>query len=366
MSLAFISYSSRDREVARRVAEMVRVLGFKIWMDEGALAPGQPIAAELADAVAQVQVFIIILTKNSIESGWVQNELNLALARMVEGAVHVVPLVFDDCKIPIALAHLKWGDCRTTEGLVRSINLALANNADGIPLRPETIQRRYEERSPVHYAIRLVPSGALEKTGLLGRKERRYVFVGDYVEQCGRSLRQILSNLWAGDAYDKVANSNEMWTALVFEVGDSNVRKLDLLPATWKSMFRIVSDPKRLKLITITEEERGMLGRPPRDYYTPDQPYWYDKLFTPRIWRTSNKTDPAAIQQVAIQRILERLCGFSWWCFDGSGITQQGSRSSLASDSVASRLFLVKNLSITDLNCRMQELGHVDEGRLLI
>ena len=56
MSLVFVSYSSKDREVARRVAETVRVLGFEVWMDEVALIPGEPVASGLADAITRANV----------------------------------------------------------------------------------------------------------------------------------------------------------------------------------------------------------------------------------------------------------------------------------------------------------------------
>jgi len=362
MSLVFISYSSKDHGIARRVAEIVRVLGFDIWMDELALIPGEKIVSGLAEAIARANVFIILLTKNSIKSGWVGYELKRALKKKPEGSARIVPLKFDDSEVPLSLAHLKWGDCRTTEGLICSLNLALSHASDKLPLPAEKIRQRYDERLPIQYAIRLVPSGALQSSGSLGCKEREYVFVGDYAEQCGRSLRQILSNLWAGDAYDEVVSSNETWKALIFEVGDINTRKLDLMPATWKAMFRIVSDPKRLFQIKITDDERVRFGRrPPYDYYTPDQDYWYGRLTELRSWRHTGQS-----KQVDGRPTLELIFGFSWWCYDGSGITHQAIRSSLASHQIASRLFLVKNVELENLNYRAHELGHVDEGKLLL
>lgn len=52
------------------------------------------------------------------------------------------------------------------------------------------------------------PEADYDPNDRLGNSERKYVFVGDYDEQRYRTSRQILSNLWIGDAFERVENSN--------------------------------------------------------------------------------------------------------------------------------------------------------------
>ena len=112
------------------------------------------------------------------------------------------------------------------------------SNQNHSKMSPLEIQERLKNQKLVEYAIRLIPKADYHKEGLIGKDERSYVFIGDYYEQRSRSLREILANLWIGDAFDKVANANTEWLGIIFEVGELNYRKFDLMPATWKSMFR--------------------------------------------------------------------------------------------------------------------------------
>jgi hypothetical protein len=184
--------------------------------------------------------------------------------------------------------------------------------------------------------------------------------VGDYAEQAGRSLREILSNLWFGDAYDQVSRANLDWTAVVFELGGSNRRKYDLLPGTWKAVFRAVSDRKRLGLIEPAPEERERMGVSPRDYCSQDQEYWYGRLRTPAKGPDGEDAwaHPAAM--------LHDLFGISSLCFWGTGITRESGGREGAVARVPSRVFIMKNEQLRRLGCRLQRLGHADDGNVLV
>ncbi|CNE93727.1 Uncharacterised protein [Mycobacterium tuberculosis] len=221
---------------------------------------------------------------------------------------------------------------------------------DRMPMPAGEIQERYTGRAVVERAVRLVPREGFDPDGRLGLPSRAYVFIGDYDEQRHRTLRQILSNLWIGDAFEQIENSNVAWLALIFEVGELNPRKLDLLPATWKATFRILSDPKRAARFVATDEELIRLGRPPRDYYSDDQNWWYGRCATAgRRWTGRGP-------------LIEEVLGISWACFSGTGITNTGPR---RSSGIPSRVFFVKNLPLSSVTYRVQELGVPDDDIVL-
>ena len=143
--------------------------------------------------------------------------------------------------------------------------------------------------------------------------------------------------------------ANIRWTAIIFEIGELNRRKLDLMPGTWKAVFRLLSPRNRLALFRPSKVETAQLGRPPRDYYEGDQRYWYGRV-------TSGLQKLVQIPGY----VLSEQLGLDDLCFDGSGRTNRRSKG------VASRLFLVKNVKLEHLNCRIQELGYVDEGITLV
>jgi len=366
---AFISYSSTDRALARRIAEMLRTRGFDIWIDEGELGPGDSLASSIASAIGQINLFVVILTKYSVSSKWVKFELEQALNRMVGGEVKIAPLRFDDSEVPEYLKGQTWGDVRTDEDLVRHLNHTVRQLGVRIPMPPELIKERFEARTPVRYGLRLVPSQEFREDGFLGPEERRYVFIGDYAEQCGRSLRQILSNLWMGDAFEQVSNANLAWTAVIFEIGDLNRQRLGLMPATWKAIFRILSSKNRLGMFSPSPEERKRLGPRGRDYYEGDQEYWFDRITSRKAYEIEGKG------KVSPYEMLKTHFGYDDNCFDltgGTGIAADiDGRETLHSlfsneTRTPSRLFLVNNAAIAYINCRVQELGHVDDGLVLV
>ncbi len=342
---AFISFSSVDRHLARRVAELLRARGVSVWIDEGELAPGASLSTSLSSAIDNIEMFVCVLTSNTPSSDWVGRELAMAVAR--KNTVQIVPLRFDDTDVPAVLDGIVWGDCRTPLGLFSAVNFALRESGLKFPLSERAVAQRFSERAPLEFAIRLVPTRDLGTHAWLGASARQYVFVGDYVEQLGRSLRQILSNLWFGDAFDRVQSANLHWTAIVFEIGEGNRRKLDLMPGTWKAIFRILSADNRLARFKASASEIQQLGRSPRDYQQGDQRYWYDQITSRR-------------NRVELEQVIEEQLGLSWFCFDGSGLTRG------LGTTVASRVFLTRNLPLEGLNCHLQHMGHTNDGVTLV
>jgi hypothetical protein len=220
------------------------------------------------------------------------------------------------------------------------------------PMSEPAIHVRYSHRAALDYALRLIPEADFRLDGQLGPTERKYVFVGDYAEQRGRSLRQILSNLWMGDAFEKVSRSNARWVALVFEVGDGNVRKYDLMPATWKAIFRILSDPKRLGYVQPSLEEIEKLGPTPHDYYSNDQNYWYSRVTAREI--------SVANTRLRYYEALHHLFGIDWLCFRGDGITYRHGDNTTT---IPSRLFLLRNVPVDYVIHRVFDLGSVEDNR---
>jgi uncharacterized membrane protein YecN with MAPEG domain len=65
---AFISHSSTDKPLVREIADEIRVRGHEVWLDERDLVPGQSLASALSNALEYIDIFIIVLTKNSVSS----------------------------------------------------------------------------------------------------------------------------------------------------------------------------------------------------------------------------------------------------------------------------------------------------------
>ena len=339
---AFVSYSSVDKDLARRVAEQIRVRGWDAWIDETGLSPGDELAASLAQSLGDADVFVLVLTAASAASNWVRYELNRILPRLVNDGVKVIPLRFDDVDVPPALQGVVYGDCRSDAGLRKALNAVFASSEVCGPMRANELEARLRTRTIPQYCIRLMPEADFTDDGHLGPDERDYVCVGDYFENCGRSLRQILSDLLRGRDMDEAGRPDERWLAVVFEVGERYRREYDIMPATWKAVFRIVTDRRRLGLATPSEQDIADLGPRPRDYYSGSGDGWYDRA---RGILGGFPED---------EEILKARFGIVSMCFTGNGTGGEGRR-----------VFFLRNLPLDNLGYTVQNMGVADNGIIL-
>ena len=108
---AFISYSHDDRDLAFRIGESLRANGINAWMDKWEILPGDSLIQKIfSEGLAGADVFIIIVSQNSVKSNWVRQELDVALIKRIEGVARLIPLRVGDVEMPEPLLPLKWID----------------------------------------------------------------------------------------------------------------------------------------------------------------------------------------------------------------------------------------------------------------
>jgi len=105
----FISYSRADQRIVRRVFDLLKSYGHNPWMDTEQIQAGSRWRKEVEEAIEAAEVFLIILSANSVGSNEMQRELDLAgdIGR------RVVPVLLNQgTTIPsgmrLLLARLQW------------------------------------------------------------------------------------------------------------------------------------------------------------------------------------------------------------------------------------------------------------------
>ena len=101
----FLSHSSLDKErFAVGFAERLRENGVDVWFDDWELRPGDSLVDRIfAHGLENADVFVVVLSTNSIDSKWVKEELNNAAIRRIEGLCRIVPIVLDGVDVPAVL-----------------------------------------------------------------------------------------------------------------------------------------------------------------------------------------------------------------------------------------------------------------------
>ncbi|WP_378732750.1 toll/interleukin-1 receptor domain-containing protein [Nocardia brasiliensis] len=109
----FISHSSQDKQLAVWLSVDLSAAGHVPWLDEWRIRAGDSIPAKIAHGIDECEFLLLLLSPNSVRSGWVEREWSTKYWSEVEhGKVVVIPVLLADCEIPTLLRTKKYADLR--------------------------------------------------------------------------------------------------------------------------------------------------------------------------------------------------------------------------------------------------------------
>ena len=116
MSSVFLSHNSKDKPWVRKLAERLTLDGITVWLDEAELNIGDSLIEKISAGIQDMKFVAAIISKNSIQSSWVQKEINLAMSKEIAGrTVTVLPLLIDNCTLPASLADKLYANFTSPE-----------------------------------------------------------------------------------------------------------------------------------------------------------------------------------------------------------------------------------------------------------
>lgn len=88
----FISYCSKDERYIRKMTQMLDKMGISYWIAPDMIPAGSNYAREIPGAIQCCEVFLLVLSKNSQQSIWVEKEIDSA----INYRKTIVPFQIDD------------------------------------------------------------------------------------------------------------------------------------------------------------------------------------------------------------------------------------------------------------------------------
>jgi len=112
--VVFLSYSQKDRDVVQIFATGLRNKGIEVWYDQDKLALGSSIIDEISKGLDSADFLAFFISKNSTQSKWALEELNVMIARRISDKSNAVimPILLEDTTIPALLRDVKYLDLR--------------------------------------------------------------------------------------------------------------------------------------------------------------------------------------------------------------------------------------------------------------
>lgn len=115
MPSVFISYSSDDVGFVKRLEAELRSHGVSLWLDRKQIKVGQRIPRRIKEGIFECDYFLIVISKSSLQSNWVRDELDSAYFESIKDRIDtVLPVVVNDVEIPKELQHIRFADFRTS------------------------------------------------------------------------------------------------------------------------------------------------------------------------------------------------------------------------------------------------------------
>ncbi len=107
----FISYSSRDAVLARRLANDLQQAKLNVWLDQWKINVGEEFEQVIDRGVDACDFLVVLLTEHSIKSDWVDHEWRRKFeAEAVKNQIMVVPVHGDHCDLPVFLTNRSRAD----------------------------------------------------------------------------------------------------------------------------------------------------------------------------------------------------------------------------------------------------------------
>ncbi len=153
MSHIFISYSSKNRDAARFIAEQLQKRGATVFIDYESLQVGDNFPERLADEIDRCDAVVFLLSEYSAVSRWVRSEIQYAFSK----EKHICPIALDSTPAPKSMFFLAathsidfkaWTDAVEGELAARKLATALGLMAVTSPPSSPRIQGGEKETAP--------------------------------------------------------------------------------------------------------------------------------------------------------------------------------------------------------------------------
>jgi hypothetical protein len=132
----FVSHASEDKErFVRGFARELRDNGVDAWFDEWEIGPGDSLVRKIQEGIQGAPVGIAVLSRNSVTKPWVLEELDALIVRRVAGDCRIIPIVLEDCEVPVLLRATHYIRIRNTADYSEELKQIL-HSLFGISNRP--------------------------------------------------------------------------------------------------------------------------------------------------------------------------------------------------------------------------------------
>ena len=115
----FLSYTSDDIELARRIAEALQGNGIETWWDKWCISTGDSLRQKIDEGLSGCTHFLVLLTPQSIGKPWVNQEMDAGLVGKLNDQCRFLPVRYN---LPASALPLFCRGCMRPKSLPTRIS----------------------------------------------------------------------------------------------------------------------------------------------------------------------------------------------------------------------------------------------------
>ena len=199
----FISYSHANKDFVDRLGAELAFRRRHVWVDRWELKVGDSILERVQEALSDASALLIVLSRDSVSSQWCRKELSVGLLReLEERRVVVLPVLLEECEIPLFLRDKLYADFRHSfeDGFSKILDATAALSSDTLG---RTGDREFHHDWAIDWS--LTPTNiSIDVTAISAYSTKPYSIL---------TTTSICGNQTAADKYRKYADAGYDWFA---------------------------------------------------------------------------------------------------------------------------------------------------------
>ena len=204
----FLSYTSSDIELARRIAKSLMAAGIDTWWDKWCIYPGDGLRQKIDEGLTDCTHFLVLLTSQSINKPWVNAEMDAALVQKLDNQCKFLPVRHNlpASALPPLLRGLHSPTVTTNEEILQLINdIYGVSRKPPLGTPPETVAEARQTDTGYSPAATVIARLFVERSehGLFADYQPK---VDELVQETGLSIEDIKDALCELSAFVEISS----------------------------------------------------------------------------------------------------------------------------------------------------------------
>lgn len=241
----FLSYTSDDLDLARKLAEALEASGIETWWDKWCIYPGDSLRQKIDEGIGGCTHFLVLLTPQSIDKPWVNQEMDAGLVRKLNDQCRFLPVrrELPVSQLPPLLSGMHSPVIATDEDIAQ-----LVNDIYGVSRKPPrgappaAVQASADAKTGYSAAATAIARFFVGRTqhALFADPQLR---VGKLAEETGLSEEDTKDGLYELSHFFKISLDHVMVNGILFAEFDRHWKPWNAADDALRLAADIVNDP---------------------------------------------------------------------------------------------------------------------------